>query len=160
MHALADELRAAGFEVWIVSASFEPVVRVAAALAGFSPDHVIGTRLVMGEDGRYLGEHPYERALGPILTFDEGKRFWIRHVIFRASVETAMQAPTTAADRAVLAAGDSDTDRAMLADAGALAILFDRGAPLVTCLARAEPERFLVAPHFVDPQPPRTVTCP
>jgi hypothetical protein len=160
MHALADELRGAGFEVWIVSASFEPVVRVAAALAGFAPDHVIGTRLVLGDDGRYLAEHPFERTLGPILTFDEGKRFWIRHQIFGAPVEHAMEAPTEAADRPVLAAGDSDTDRSMLVDASALAILFDRGAPLVTCLSRAEPERFLVATHFVDPQPPRAVTCP
>ncbi len=160
MHALADELRAAGFEVWIVSASFEPVVRVAASLAGFAEDHVIGARLVMGETGRYLGEHPYERAFGPMLTFDVGKRFWIRHAIFGVPVETAMEAPGTRADRAVLAAGDSDTDVVMLADAEALAILFDRGAPLVTCLARAEPERFLALPHFVDPQPPREVRCP
>lgn len=160
VRALAGRLRDAGFDVWIVSASFEPVVVAFARRLGIAADHVIGARLERGEDGRALLGHPYEGTLGPLIPFDEGKRFWIRHAIFGMPVERAL-GPTEPGDpRPVLAAGDSDTDHAMLAEASALAILFDRGAPRVTCLARSAPERFVVLPQFVDPQPHAPVVCP
>lgn len=160
VRALVERLRAGGIDVWIVSASFEPVVVAFARRLGIAADHVIGARLERGEDGRYLRTHPYEGALGPLITFDEGKRFWIRHAIFGMPVERAL-GPTAPSDpRPVIAAGDSDTDHAMLAEASALAILFDRGAPRVTCLARSAPERFVVLPQFVDPRPHAPVVCP
>lgn len=151
VHGLSDALRAAGFDVWIVSASFEPIVQVFAAQAGFAPDHVIGARLEM-ENGVYLPRHPFETTLGPLITFDEGKRFWIRHAIFGMPTEQAMSAPGTSDPRPVLAAGDSDTDYAMLACASAMRVLFDRHAPRVTALAASQPETFIVLPLFVDPR--------
>ncbi len=160
VRALADRLRAEGIDVWIVSASFEPVVASFAARIGIPRERVIGARLLRDRSGVYLGTHPYEDVLGPRITFDEGKRFWIRHEIFGMSVERAL-GPTDPGDpRPVIAAGDSDTDHAMLAEASRLSILFDRGAPRVTCLARAHPERFVVLPQFVDPRPHPPVTCP
>lgn len=160
MRGLWDRLRAAGFDVWIVSASFEPIVRAFAARAGFPADHVIGARLAIGADGIYLGHHPYEDTLGPLITFDEGKRFWIRHAIFGMPPEQAIALPVPTDPRPVLAAGDSDTDHAMLAYASGMRILFDRGAPRVTCLARREPDTCIVLPQFVDPQPHAPVECP
>ena len=160
VRALWDRLRQAGFDVWIVSASFEPIVQAFAARAGLDPSHVIGARLEVGADGRYLARHPYEDAIGPLLTFDEGKRFWIRHAIFGMSVEDAIGPIADEDPRPVLAAGDSDTDFAMLESASALRVLFDRGAPRVTCLARVEPDLFVVVPEFVDPVPHAPVECP
>jgi phosphoserine phosphatase len=160
MHALANRLRDAGWDAWIVSASFEPVVRVFAARAGYAPDHVIGARLEMGSDGRYLATHPYESTIGPLITFDEGKRFWIRHAIFGMSVEDAIGPIADEDPRPLLAGGDSDTDFAMLESASAMRILFDRGATRVTCLSRAEPDTFIVLPQFVDPVPHAPVDCP
>lgn len=160
VRGLADRLRAAGFDVWIVSASFEPLVRVFAAQAGYPADHVIGARLAVGIDGMYLPHHPYEDTLGPLITFDEGKRFWIRHAIFGMSPERAIAAPEATDPRPVLAGGDSDTDFAMLEAASAMRVLFDRGAPRVTCLARREPDTFIVLPQFVDPVAHAPVECP
>lgn len=159
VHTLFERLREEGFAVWIVSATFEPVVRAFAARAGFSADRVIGARLDE-EGGVFVPRHPFEREHGPILTFDEGKRFWIRHAIFGMSAEDALGPIADEDPRPVLAGGDSDGDTAMLADASALSILFDRGAHRVTCLARAEPDRFVVLPQFVDPQEHPPVTCP
>jgi len=160
VRGLADRLRAAGFDVWIVSASFEPLVQVFAARAGFAADHVVGARLALGPDGVYLGTHPFEDTLGPLITFDEGKRFWIRHAIFGMSPERAIAASEASDPRPVLAGGDSDTDYAMLESASAMRVLFDRGAPRVTCLARAQPATFIVLPQFVDPQPHPPISCP
>ena len=160
VHSLADRLRAAGFDVWIVSASFEPIVQRFAEHAGYAADHVIGARLVMGADGTYQGRHPYEETLGPLITFDEGKRFWIRAAIFHMAPEQAL-APTAAGEpRPVLAGGDSDTDYAMLNEATGLRVLFDRGSPRVTCLARREHETFVVLPQFIDPVSHGDIVCP
>ncbi len=160
VRALADRLREAGFEVWIVSATFEPIVAAFAVRAGFARDHVIGARLATGADGHYLSAHPFEDTLGPLITFDEGKRFWIRHAIFGMPPERAIAAPASGDPRPVIAGGDSDTDHAMLESASALRILFDRGGPRVTCLARSQPSTFVVLPQFVDPQPHAPVVCP
>ncbi len=153
VHGLADRLRASGFDVWIVSASFEPIVRVFAAQAGYPADHVIGARLAVGADGIYLPRHPFEETLGPLITFDEGKRFWIRHAIFGMAPEQAIAATLASDPRPVFAGGDSDTDYAMLESASAMRLLFDRGGRRVTCLARREPDTFIVLPQFVDPVP-------
>ena len=46
MRALAARLRAEGVDVWVVSASFEPIVVAFARRIGIDADHVIGARLV------------------------------------------------------------------------------------------------------------------
>lgn len=160
VRALVTRLREAGFDVWVVSASFEPLVRVFAEQLGYPADHVIGARLALGADGVYLGHHPYEDTLGPLITFDEGKRFWIRHAIFGMTPEAAIAAPGPQDPRPVLAGGDSDTDYAMLESASAMRLLFDRGGRRVTCLARREPDTFVVVPPFVDPVAHPPVECP
>jgi hypothetical protein len=160
VHALADRLREAGIEPWIVSASFEPIVQVFAAHAGYDADHVIGARLELGPDGTFTGRHPFESTIGPLITFDEGKRFWIRHGIFGMTPEQALAAPAEGDRRPVLAGGDSDTDYAMLDYARGLRVLFDRGGQRVTCLSRREHESFVVLPQFVDPVPHGDVVCP
>jgi len=160
VHALADRLREAGFDTWIVSASFEPIVQVFAAHAGYDAAHVIGARLEVGADGIYMGHHPFESTIGPLITFDEGKRFWIRHAIFGMTPEQALAAPSDTDPRPALAGGDSDTDYAMLDYARGLRVLFDRGGQRVTCLARRESESFVVLPQFVDPVPHGDVVCP
>ncbi len=93
-------------------------------------------------------------------TFDEGKRFWIRHAIFGMPPDQAIAAPSPTDPRPVLAGGDSDTDFAMLESASAMRVLFDRGGPRVTCLARREPDTFIVLPQFVDPVAHAPVECP
>jgi len=49
---MMDRLRAAGFDVWVVSASPKPLVEVGAAAYGVPPDHVVGTSVKLDERGR------------------------------------------------------------------------------------------------------------
>jgi phosphoserine phosphatase len=93
---MMDRLRAAGFDVWIVSASPKPVVEVGAAAYGVPADHVIGTRLKPEPNG----------ALGievvPPIPWRQGKQEAIEALIGR---------------KAALVFGDSWTDVEMLSAA-------------------------------------------
>lgn len=156
LRELTELLRREGFELWVVSASHQNLVEVAAAELGFPQDHVIGMRPRLGPDGRYVAGFvdPTEgRAGSPITTYDVGKRIWALREVFGAR-ENLLEARSPAP---VLAFGDADTDFAML-DWAEHALLFDRGQPRVTCRARERGwmvQPVLIAPPTVDP-----VTCP
>lgn len=101
---LVGLLREQGFDVWIVSAGPQWVVKAAAPALGVLPDHVLGMRTKL-VDGKLSSE------IDPPTTFREGKVQAIQKFIGR---------------RPVLALGDSWTDFEMLKDAEH-AILLDRG---------------------------------
>lgn len=103
--ALMGEMRARGWEVWVVSASPEPIVRVAAARYDVPADKVIGVRLARDVRGRFVGE------LAEPLTYRAGKVWAIQHHIGKTPF---------------FAAGDAMTDLEMLASARH-ALVFDRG---------------------------------
>ncbi|HOX32104.1 MAG TPA: haloacid dehalogenase-like hydrolase [Spirochaetales bacterium] len=94
-------MRAAGWEVWVVSASFEPVIQAMGGLAsnGFDvpENRVIGVRLQRDAAGRYLGKLSEEP--GYALTQRAGKSVVIRNLIKEAPL---------------FVAGDSDGDFEMM----------------------------------------------
>lgn len=90
---LMAALRAHGFDVYVVTASFGPVVAAAAARYGVPDDHVIGMRLERRADGAFA-----DRPIPPA-TYRQGKVDAIRAFAPRDPV---------------FAAGDSDTDVEML----------------------------------------------
>ncbi len=104
-----------GWEVWVVSASAEPLVRTFGQFYGIGPDHTIGMRLKMDDSGRYLP------ALSGPNTYRQGKVQAIDEIIGR---------------RPVFAAGDTDTDIDMLRSAR-YALLMDRGSAEVRQAAEA-----------------------
>lgn len=108
-------LHAEGWAVWIVTASPAPVVAAIAGHYGVAPDRVLGMRSGVGPDGRYTHE-----VLEPA-TFRSGKLEALRR---------------SAGRDPVLAAGDSVSDRDLLASAAA-GLLIDRGDEAL----RAEAER-------------------
>jgi len=121
--SLADR---AGLPAFVVSASHEDVVRTVAARLGIEPARVIGAR---PSRSRELFP-PLEGA--PVMTYDAGKRANIVHHVEGGPPHGAHEGRA----RVAIAAGDSDTDHAMLEDASTLIVLVDRGQPRVTDLAR------------------------
>jgi len=126
MLALLSLAERAGLRAFVVSASHEDVVRTVAARLGIDPTRVIGARPARS---RELFP-PLEGA--PVMTYDAGKRASIVHHVEGGPAHGAHERRA----RVAIAAGDSDTDHAMLEDASSLIVLVDRGQPRVTELAR------------------------
>jgi HAD superfamily phosphoserine phosphatase-like hydrolase len=133
MLALVDYLKAAGWEVFVVSASAEPVVAAVAARHGIDADHVLAVRTVV-RDGRLTAD------VVPPVTWRQGKVDALRARIGRGTS---------------LALGDAWTDFEMLVDAEA-AVLIGRGKADLLAAARAR--GIVVQPRFegADALPP----CP
>jgi phosphoglycolate phosphatase-like HAD superfamily hydrolase len=162
MRDLVGALRASGFDVWIVSASPQPVVEVVAAEVGIAADHVIGIRTALEADGR-LGVALEPCGGAPddsVIPFDEGKRCFINRHVFHQPAD-AQLARADAAHRPVFAAGDSDTDVAFVQDATDLKLVIDRHTIHLMCNAESNAGgRWLVQPMFIDPLPRRTEPYP
>lgn len=151
LRELTEILRSEGFDLYIVSASHQALVEVAAGELGFTADHVIGMRPRLGADGRYEAGFvdPLDGlSTEPITTFDVGKRVWAMREIGGMRGPALLEPPTWAP---VAVFGDADTDFAMLDWASELAVLFDRGYPRVTARARERPDRWMVQPVLESP---------
>ena len=134
---LIRRLTRAGFEVWIVSASFEEVVRAFAPTFGVPQSRVLGVKLALRK-GRIAGH------LIPPMTYRPGKVAAIKRYI---------------GVRPLMVFGDAITDKEMMEYAGELAVLIDRGRPGMVPLARSK--GWKVQPAFVDPRRvPRCGTRP
>ncbi|MCB9666227.1 MAG: HAD-IB family phosphatase [Alphaproteobacteria bacterium] len=93
LETLVRAMQARGWGVWIVTASPQPVVAELARDLDLPSDHVLGMRLRLGDDGRYLDE------IVPPATFCEGKAEAVRAFLPRLPV---------------LVAGDSRSDVDMM----------------------------------------------
>lgn len=156
LRELTEVLRREGFDLWVVSASHQNLVEVAAAELGFPADHVIGMRPRLGASGRYEAgflDPTDGRAGSPVTTYDVGKRIWALREIFGVR-DGLLEARTPSP---VLALGDADTDFAML-DWAEHALLFDRGQPRVTC--RARDRGWMLQPVLSAPPDVAEVSCP
>lgn len=153
LRELVDLLRTEGFDVWIVSASHQALVEVAAAELGFAPDHVIGMRPRM-DGGRYAAgfvDPTGGLSREPITTYDAGKRTWALREIFGVRGAELLSADRASAPSPVACFGDADTDFTMLEWATDLAFLFDRGYPRVSARAAEHPDRWVVQPVLEAP---------
>jgi phosphoserine phosphatase len=127
MKDLVGALQDDGFEVWIVSASPQPVAEVGAAEAGIDRAHVIGVRTVVDDQlkgtSHLVGCGNIPDGDDTIIPFLEGKRCWINRAIFEELPVAQRLKTVEPSKRAVFAAGDSDGDVAMLQDATALKLV-------------------------------------
>ena len=96
---MMSKMRATGWKVWVVTASFEPVIQAVGAINGYDvpEDRVIGVRLQTDASGKYIAKLSEEP--GYELTQRMGKATVIRNFI--------KQAP-------LFVAGDSDGDFEMM----------------------------------------------
>ncbi|MEV7613006.1 HAD family hydrolase [Streptomyces sp. NPDC089799] len=153
---LIGKLRKAGIDVWISSASPQPVVEVWAKGVGVDADHVIGIRNTTTRGGTFT---PHFQGCGSVrdgadtmITYIDGKRCWINKEIFGVR-GAAAEKVQPAARRQVFAAGDSDTDISFLRDATALRLVVNRNKNELMCRAYDNSDgRWIVNPMFIEPK--------
>lgn len=161
---LVRTLRRAGFDVWISSASPQPVVEVWAEGVGIDARHVIGIRNVATYAGKFT---PHLKGCGTVrdgqdsmITYIDGKRCWINKEIFGVR-GAAAERVAPAARRQVFAAGDSDTDVSFLRDATALRLVVNRNKNELMCRAYDNGDgRWIVNPMFIEPKQRKTTPYP
>ncbi|MCB5170335.1 haloacid dehalogenase-like hydrolase [Streptomyces bambusae] len=161
---LVRTLHRAGFDVWISSASPQPVVEVWAAGIGIDAGRVIGIRNLTTPGGRLT---PHFEGCGTVrdgrdtmITYIDGKRCWLNKVVFgvRGAAAERVQPP---ARRQVFAAGDSDTDVSFLRDATALRLVLNRNKNELMCRAYDDADgRWIVNPMFIEPKKQKTTPYP
>lgn len=163
MRDLIQVLQENGFDVWIVSASPEPIVQMFAERVGVPWDHVVGIRTLEGPDGKLTADlagcGPVEDGGNTLIPYVEGKRCWIDKAIFGGPGR--LESHPDAARRPVFVAGDAVTDIAMLHDATALRLVIDRHELEVLCHALAGTGgTWLIQPMFLEPLDARTDPYP
>ncbi|MFD9455454.1 haloacid dehalogenase-like hydrolase [Streptomyces sp. NPDC059985] len=161
---LIATLRRAGFDVWISSASPQPVVEVWARGVGIPADRVIGVRNTTTRGGELT---PHLQGCGSVrdgadtmITYIDGKRCWINREILGIRGAAAEQVQP-AGRRQVFAAGDSDTDISFLRDATALRLVVNRNKNEIMCRAYDNSDgKWIVNPMFIEPKPRRSSPYP
>ncbi|WP_260465136.1 haloacid dehalogenase-like hydrolase [Arachnia propionica] len=148
---LIEVMRSNGFDVRIVSASAEPVVRVWAEPLGLEADKVMGVTVQYDGDKRTSTLTPCggdEAAM----TYIEGKRCRVNEQIFGITGPDAFQvAPDDR--RPAFGAGDSDTDVSFMTDATGLRLAINRNKTELMCHAYDnEDGKWLINPMFIDPE--------
>ncbi len=157
---LMRTLRLAGFDVWIVSASPQTSVEAFGAYYGVPADHVIGVRPVVDAGGRltprFQGAGRLADGNAELITYRDGKRWWINKVIFGERDATRQMSVTSSlTDRLVFVAGDSDTDLSMLKDAKVKLVLNRNKAELMCNAFHNDggTGQWIVNPMFIEPKP-------
>ena len=160
MHDLQNALREAGFDVWVVSASAQWLVEVVGSHVGIDANHAVGIRTIVKDgklDYRLQGCGTEPDGADTVITFNEGKRCWINRAIFHLPESEQLSRASDPMKRPAFAAGDSDTDLAMVQDASVLKLVIDRNKRALMCNAWNDAgDRWLVQPMFIEPLPPRT----
>ena len=135
-----------------MTASPQSVIEVYAEEVGITPDHVVGIRSTLTDDGKMTakleGCGTFADGNQEIITYRQGKRCFINKMIFGvkgANPQMSLRSPTA------FAAGDSDTDVYFVKDAlHHLAI--NRNKSELMCNAYANLDRFwIINPMFIEP---------
>lgn len=150
MRDLIGSLQANGFDVRIISASAEPVVKVWAAELGIPADKVMGVRTEREGDVVTSRLVPCGGQIS--IPYIEGKRCRVNEEVFGVTGAPAYDTqPETR--RAAFGAGDSDTDISFLADATALRLAINRNKQELMCTAYDNADgRWIINPMFIEPE--------
>lgn len=161
IHDLIGALQEDDFDVWVLSASSQPVVEAFAAQVGVAPERVIGIRAIVGADGKLTrdleGCGAVADGANTLITYLEGKRCWMNKVIFGVEGAAAAAVQSDSAKRPVFAAGDSNTDVAFLQDATGLKLVLNRNKRELMCNAYHDVgDNWLINPMFIAPREQNT----
>ena len=159
---LIAALTSRGFDVWVITASPQDVIRAVAPRVGIAADHVIGVRLLV--EGGKLTYHlegcgPVTDGEDGIIPYVDGKRCFVNKVVFGDRTAAAIDRRPDG-KRQAFAAGDSDSDGSFVRDAE-LKLVLDRHKTSLMCLALGEVHgHWLVNPMFIEPMAPVTAPYP
>jgi hypothetical protein len=160
---LIDVAKSQGYDVWVITASPQPVIAAFAPMAGVAADHVIGIRSMADGNGkrtykfRGCGSTPDDNQ--SMITYIAGKRCWVNKVIWGDTTANAiMRRPD--GQRQVFGAGDSDTDIEFLRDA-TYRLVIDRNKTEIMCHGFYNANStWRVNPMFILPRAKKTTAYP
>ncbi|MER5786141.1 haloacid dehalogenase-like hydrolase [Streptomyces mobaraensis] len=160
---LIRTLKAAGFDVYIVSASSEPIAEAWSGGVGLDRAHTIGIRSIV-KNGRLTagikGCGDVKDGMGEALPYMDGKRCMINEHIFGIKGAKAWQQQDFR-HRIALGAGDADTDVTFVGDATGAHLAINRNKAELMCRAYDnEDGRWVANPMFIDPMPRKSGTYP
>ncbi|MEW1661030.1 haloacid dehalogenase-like hydrolase [Streptomyces sp. NPDC093707] len=153
---LIRTLKAAGFDVYIVSASSEVVAEAWSGGVGVDAAHTLGIRsLVRG--GKLTtgiaGCGDVKDGPGAVIPYIDGKRCWINQEIFKIKGAEAWRQQDPA-HRIALGGGDATTDVTFVGDATGAHLVLNRNKDEVMCRGYDNADgRWVVNPMFIDPLP-------
>ncbi|GAA1077312.1 haloacid dehalogenase-like hydrolase [Nocardiopsis composta] len=160
---LIRTLGKAGFDVYVVSAGFEPIAETWAAGVGVPPSRTIAIRSVL-DGGRITTRNEgcggAEGGQGEVIPYIEGKRCWVNQEIFGVDGPDAWERQD-AGRRIALGSGDSDTDVSFVSDATHARLVLNRNQDEIMCRAYDDADgTWLVNPMFIEPLPQRSEPYP
>ncbi|MFD7668682.1 haloacid dehalogenase-like hydrolase [Streptomyces sp. NPDC059788] len=160
---LIRTLKAAGFEVYIVSASSETVAEAWSGGVGVDRAHTIGVRSLM-KNGRFTtgirGCGDVKDGHGEVLPYMDGKRCLINQEIFKIKGAEAWRFQDPA-HRIALGGGDANTDVTFVNDATGVHLAVNRNQPELMCRGYDNADgRWVVNPMFIEPLPRKSGTYP
>lgn len=154
MNNLVSVLKKNGFDVWIISASIQPSVEVVAKQVGIHPDHVVGIRQMLNDQGEltdtFQGCGPYPDGNKEVISNRLGKRCWLNKVVFKLKDNEQINTPAPI----VFAAGDSSGDLTFLKDAQGGRLVINKNNPELLCaVSKNSDGKWLINPMFIEPLP-------
>lgn len=154
---LARTLKAAGFNVYIVSAGSEPVTEAWSGAVGVDRKHTIAIRSLHDQHGRITtgtqGCGDVADGQGEAIPYRDGKRCRINEDIFGIKGKDAWQKQDPA-HRIAVGGGDADTDVTFVGDATGAHLVLNRNEDEMMCRAYDNSDgRWVINPMFIDPEP-------
>jgi phosphoserine phosphatase len=152
---LVHALQTRGYGVWIITASPQDAIAAVSQMAGIAPDHVIGIRSITDGAGKltydFEGCGPIADRADTMITYINGKRCWVNKIVFGDMTANAINRRPVD-QRAVFAAGDSDTDADFVRDA-TYKLVLNRNKPELMCYAYGNAQgSWRINPMFLGPK--------
>ena len=152
-----------GYDVWVITASPNPVVSAISPMVGIPGNQVVGIRQLEDAQGRltysFEGCGPVADGEDTMISYIEGKRCWVNKVIYGDTTANAINRRPVG-DRQVFGAGDSDTDIEFMRDA-TYKLMLNRGKREAMCFSyHNEGDTWRVNPMFIAPRPMQATPYP
>jgi len=152
---LVHALQTRGYDVWIITASPQDAIVAVSQMAGIAPDHVIGIRSLTDGAGKltydFEGCGPVADRADTMISYINGKRCWVNKIVFGDTTAAALDRRPVD-QRAVFAAGDSDTDADFVRDA-TYKLILNRNKKELMCYAYFnEQDSWRINPMFIEPK--------
>jgi phosphoserine phosphatase len=152
---LVHALQTRGYDVWIITASPQDAIAAVSQMTGIAPDHVIGIRSLTDGAGKltydFEGCGPVADRADTMISYINGKRCWVNKIVFGDTTAAAIDRRPVD-QRAVFAAGDSDTDADFVRDA-TYKLILNRNKKELMCYAYFnEQDSWRINPMFIEPK--------
>ena len=148
-----DGFQSRGYDVWIITASPNPVVVAMSSMVGIPANRVIGIRQLLDANGKltysFEGCGPVADGDDTMISYIEGKRCWVNKVIHG---DTTAHAIDRRSEQHAFGAGDSDTDIEFMRDAKYKLALNRQKKELMCFAYNNEGGSWLANPMFIEPK--------